>query len=265
MRAGNKFGAVTLEDSMLHDGLTDPLLKIHMGITAENLADRYAISRDEQDHFALESQRRASAAQAAGLFQAEIVPVPVASRKGTVVVDRDEAIRHDATLDSLAKLKPAFRSGGSVTAGNSSGLNDGAAFVAVTTDTYARSRGLTVKAEILGYATVGVDPAVMGIGPAAAVPAALLRAGIPLAQVDLFELNEAFAVQSLAVMRDLGLPPDKVNLYGGALALGHPIGASGARVLVTLLHALHATGKEIGVASLCIGGGMGIAIVIRAV
>ena len=262
-RAGNRFGHVEMVDAILCDGLTDAQLNYAMGITAENVAERWNITREDQDAFALESQRRAAAAKAAGAFREEIVPVNVPGRKGVVVFDEDEHARPDTTAEALAKLKPAFRpEGGTVTAGNSSGLNDGAALLAVATEDYAKKHGLPVLARILSYATVGVEPAVMGIGPAAAVPAALSRAGLSLSDIDLFELNEAFAAQSLAVIRSLKLDQAKVNITGGAVALGHPIGASGARILVTLIHALRRSGKQHGVASLCIGGGMGIAMVI---
>ncbi len=263
LRGGQKLGDVPLVDSMVNDGLTDPTHRYHMGITAENMAAQWKVSREEQDEFALESHRRAAAAQAAGAFAAEIVPVSVPGRKGAVVVDKDESVRPDSSMEALARLKPAFKADGTVTAGNASGLNDGAAMLALCTDEFASQHGLQPLAEILGYAAIGVDPAVMGIGPAAAIPLALARAGVTLADIDLFELNEAFAAQSIAVRRELGLDAGKVNVSGGAVALGHPIGASGARVLVTLLHALRAQGKQHGVASLCIGGGMGIAVVLR--
>lgn len=264
-RAGNRFGHGEMVDSILCDGLTDAQLNYAMGITAENVAERWKITREDQDAFALESQRRAAAAQATGAFREEIVPVNVPGRKGVVVFAEDEHVRPDTTAEALAKLKPAFKpEGGTVTAGNSSGLNDGAALLAVTTEDYAKEHGLPVLARILSYATVGVEPAVMGMGPAAAVPAALIRAGMSLSDIDLFELNEAFAAQSLAVIRTLALDQAKVNITGGAVALGHPIGASGGRILVTLIHALRRSGKQYGVASLCIGGGMGIAMVISA-
>jgi len=264
-RAGNRFGNAEMVDAILCDGLTDAQLNYAMGITAENVAERWKITREDQDAFALESQRRAAAAKASGAFCEEIVPVNVPGRKGVVVFAEDEHVRPDTTAEALAKLRPAFKAeGGTVTAGNSSGLNDGAALLAVATEDYAKKHGIPVLARILGYATVGVEPAVMGIGPAAAVPAALSRAGLSLSDIDLFELNEAFAAQSLAVIRSLELDQAKVNITGGAVALGHPIGASGARILVTLIHALRRSGKQHGVASLCIGGGMGIAMVISA-
>jgi acetyl-CoA C-acetyltransferase len=235
----------------------------HMGITAENVAEAWNLTREEQDAFALESQTRAAAALDGGHFADELVPVEVPGRKGTTVFERDEYPRA-TTLEALAKLKPAFKKDGTVTAGNASGINDGAAMLLVASEEYARAHGLPVLAEIASYAAIGVDPAVMGIGPAKAVPIALDRAGLGVADVDLFELNEAFAAQSLAVVRDLKADPARVNVTGGAVALGHPIGASGARVLVTLVHQLRRMGKETGVASLCIGGGMGIAMVVRA-
>ena len=263
MRRGQKLGDVGMIDSMVNDGLTDPTHRYHMGITAENVAAECQISRADQDAFALESHRRAAAAQDSGVFDAEIVPVSVATRKGPVVTTRDEGVRADTSLEALTRLKPAFKPDGTVTAGNASSLNDGAAMLVLCDADYAQAHGLQPLAEILSYACVGVDPALMGLGPAAAVPRALERAGLGTDDMDLFELNEAFASQSLAVCRSLGLPEEKVNLSGGAVALGHPIGASGARVLVTLAHALKRTQKTHGVASLCIGGGMGIAVVLR--
>ncbi len=263
MRRGQKLGDVGMIDSMVTDGLTDPTHRYHMGITAENVATECKVSREDQDAFALESHRRASVAQNDGTFDAEIVPVSVPSRKGPVITTRDESVRPDTSLEVLAKLKPAFKPEGTVTAGNASSLNDGAAMLVVCEAEYAQAHGLKPLAEIVDYACVGVDPAFMGLGPAAAVPRALARAGLSLDEIDLFEFNEAFAAQSLAVIRDLKLPAEKVNVSGGAVALGHPIGASGARVLVTLTHALRSRQKTHGVASLCIGGGMGIAMVLR--
>jgi acetyl-CoA C-acetyltransferase len=264
-RAGNRFGHSDMVDSILSEGLTDPQLNYAMGITAENVAARWNITREQQDCFSFESQRRAAAAKAEGAFTEELIPVNVPGRKGVTLFLQDEHARADTTLEGLAKLRPAFKpDGGTVTAGNSSGLNDGAAMLAVTTEDYAREHGLPILAEILSYATVGVEPELMGIGPASAVPAALSRAGLSLSDIDLFELNEAFAAQSIAVIRELQLDASKVNVTGGAIALGHPIGASGARVLVTLIHALQRKRKALGVASLCIGGGMGIAMVLSA-
>jgi acetyl-CoA C-acetyltransferase len=264
-RAGFRYGNGEVLDSMLSDGLSDAMLKYGMGLTAENIATRYKITREDQDAFALESQRRTAAAKASGAFAAEIVPVNVPARKGTVVFDQDEHGRADTTLEGLAKLRPAFKpDGGTVTAGNSSGINDGAAMLAVTTDSYAKEHRLPVLAKILSYATIGVEPEVMGMGPACAVPIALSRAGLTMADMEVFELSEAFAAQAVAVIRALGADPAKVNINGGAIALGHPIGASGARLLITLIHGLRSQKKELGVASLCIGGGMGIAMVVAA-
>ena len=264
-RGGNRFGHAEMVDSILSEGLTDPQLIYAMGITAENVAARWNVTREQQDCFSFESQRRAAAAKTEGAFSEELTPVNVPGRKGVTVFLQDEHARADTTLEGLAKLRPAFKpDGGTVTAGNSSGLNDGAAMLAVTTEDYAKDHGLPILARILGYATVGVEPELMGIGPASAVPAALSRAGLNLSDIDLFELNEAFAAQSIAVIRELQLDASKVNVTGGAIALGHPIGASGARVLVTLIHALRRKRKELGVASLCIGGGMGIAMVLSA-
>ncbi len=264
-RGGNRFGHAEMVDSILSEGLTDPQLIYAMGITAENVAARWNVTREEQDCFSFESQRRAAAAKTEGAFAEELTPVNVPGRKGVTVFMQDEHARAGTTLEGLAKLRPAFKpDGGTVTAGNSSGLNDGAAMLAVTTEDYAREHGLPILAEILSYATVGVEPELMGIGPAWAVPAALSRAGLSLSDIDLFELNEAFAAQSIAVIRELQLDASKVNVTGGAIALGHPIGASGARVLVTLIHALRRKRKALGVASLCIGGGMGIAMVLSA-
>ena len=263
MRRGQKLGDVGMIDSMVNDGLTDPTHRYHMGITAENVAAECGISRADQDAFALESHRRATAAQENGTFDAEIVTVSVETRKLNKMTTRDEGVRADTSLEALARLKPAFKPDGSVTAGNASSLNDGAAMLLLCDADYAQAHGLEPLAEIVSYACTGVDPALMGMGPAAAVPRALQRAGLTVEDMDLFELNEAFASQSLAVCRSLGLPEDKVNVSGGAIALGHPIGASGARVLVTLAHALKARQQTHGVASLCIGGGMGIAVVLR--
>lgn len=263
-RKGYRLGHAEAVDSILSDGLTDVFHNYHMGVTAENIAEQWNISREEQDAFAVESQRRAAAAIASGAFADEVVPVEVPGKKGSTLFERDEHVRPGTNAEALAKLKPAFKKDGTVTAGNASGLNDGAAMLVVATEAYAQANGLPVLAEITSYAAIGVDPRIMGIGPAKAVPIALERAGMSVADVDLFELNEAFAAQSLAVVRDLGVDPARVNVTGGAIALGHPIGASGARVLVTLIHALRRAGKETGVASLCIGGGMGIAMVVRA-
>lgn len=262
-REGYRLGHGELQDSILVDGLTDVFGGYHMGITAENIAGQWNLTREMQDAFALESQTRAAAAQEGGHFADELVSVEVPSRKGPVQIDKDEYPRA-TTAEALAKLKPAFKKDGTVTAGNASGINDGAAMLVVATEEYAQANGLPILAEIVSYANIGVDPSIMGIGPAKAVPVALEKAGMTVADVDLFELNEAFAAQSLAVVHDLKADPAKVNITGGAISLGHPIGASGARVLVTLIHQLRRTGKETGVASLCIGGGMGIGMVIKA-
>jgi acetyl-CoA C-acetyltransferase len=264
-RTGRRLGNMELLDSMLSDGLTDVFGNYHMGVTAETVATRWGISRADQDAFAVESHRRAAAAIAEGHFREEIVPVEIPSRKGTVTFLQDEHVRPDTTLEGLQKLRPAFKSeGGTVTPGNSSGINDGAAMVAVTTEEYAKAHGLPILAEILSHSIVGLEPDVMGVGPSTAVPAALEKAGLALADIDLIEGNEAFAATSLAVMRDLKLDHKKFNISGGGIALGHPLGASGARVLVTLIHALRRTKEEFGVATLCAGGGMGIAMVVRA-
>jgi acetyl-CoA C-acetyltransferase len=249
---------------MIHEGLTDAFHDIHMGITAENLATKYSIAREEQDAFAAQSQARAEAAIRDGAFKAEIVPVPIAQKKGEPkAFDTDEHPRAGTTVESLGKLKPAFKKDGTVTAGNASGLNDGAAALVVASAARAQQLGVKARARILSYASSGVDPKVMGIGPVPAVRKALEKAGVRLEDVDLFELNEAFASQSLAVVRELGVSATKVNLSGGAIALGHPIGASGARILVTLVHALEAKGLRMGVAALCIGGGQGVAMVVE--
>jgi len=251
-------------DSMLLEGLTCAINSCHMGMTAEEIASRYNISRVEQDCFAAESQRRAERAQSDGSFAQEIVPVEIPQKQGEPVrVERDEYPRPGTTAGKLALLKPAFKKDGSVTAGNSSGINDGAAALVVTTSGKAKAMGTPPLARVLAYASTGVDPIVMGIGPVPAVRKVLERAALRIDQIDLFELNEAFAVQALAVTRELGLDPAKVNIHGGAVALGHPIGASGARILTTLVHALRAKKLRYGVAALCIGGGMGIAMAVE--
>jgi acetyl-CoA C-acetyltransferase len=262
-RWGERLGNGKLIDHMIHEGLTDAFSDIHMGITAENVAERHGIGRAEQDAFAALSQSRAEAAIKEGRFRDEIVAVSVPGKKGETRVDTDEHPRAGTSVESLAKLKPAFKKDGSVTAGNSSGLNDGAAALLVASAERTKALGARAEARIVSYASVGVDPKLMGIGPVPAVQKALAKAGLAADAIDLFELNEAFAAQSLAVVRELGLDPAKVNVNGGAIALGHPIGASGARILVTLLHALKARGLRRGLASLCIGGGQGIALVIE--
>jgi acetyl-CoA C-acetyltransferase len=263
-RWGLRLGNGEVVDSMLNEGLTCAIAQCHMGITAEEIATRYKICREEQDRFAAESQQRATAAIREGRFKAEIVPVDVIQKKATVRVDTDEYPRADTTAEKLAALKPAFAKEGTVTAGNASGINDGASAVVVTTAERAKALGTKPLGRVVSYATVGVDPKIMGMGPVPAVRKALERAKLDASQVALFELNEAFAVQAVAVTRELGLDPARVNVNGGAVALGHPIGASGARILTTLLYALRANGGGYGVAALCIGGGMGIAMVVEA-
>lgn len=267
LRAGVKFGDQSMEDSMLKDGLTDAFHNYHMGITAENVAKEFCLTRGQQDEFAAQSQQKAGAAIRHGLFKSEIVSVSVPGRKGATLVTEDEFPRPDTTVESLAKLRPAFvKDGtGTVTAGNASGINDGAAVVMLMTAEEAKRRGLNPLAKIVSSATAGVDPALMGTGPVPAVKKALAKAHWSIGDVDLFELNEAFASQSLAVVQELGAPIEKVNVGGGSIALGHPIGASGARVLVTLLYAMQRSGAKKGVVSLCIGGGMGIAMCVESV
>uniref|UniRef100_A0A672YXD5 Acetyl-CoA acetyltransferase 2 n=1 Tax=Sphaeramia orbicularis TaxID=375764 RepID=A0A672YXD5_9TELE len=267
MRAGVKMGDASLQDSMVADGLTDAFHGYHMGITAENVAKQWGITREDQDLFAVQSQNKTEAAQKAGHFDQEIVPVIVPSRKGPVEVKVDEFPRHGSNMDSMSKLKPCFiKDGtGTVTAGNASGINDGAAAVVLMSQSDAVRRGLKPMARIVSWAQAGLEPSVMGTGPIPAIRKAVEKASWQLDQVDLFEINEAFAAQSVAVVRELGLNVDKVNVSGGAISLGHPIGMSGCRVLVTLLHALQRTGGRKGVASLCIGGGMGIALCVERV
>ena len=265
-RWGYRMGNGDVVDSMLHEGLTCAIGLTHMGITAEEVASRYNVSRADQDAFAAESQTRAVRAIADGRFKDEIVAVPVPQRKGdAVIVDTDEYPRAGTTAEKLGALTPAFRKDGSVTAGNASGINDGAAALVVTTAKKAQALGRKPLARVLAYVSTGVDPKIMGIGPVPAVRKVLERAGLTTADIDLFELNEAFAAQSVAVARELGLDAAQVNVNGGAIALGHPIGASGARVLTTLIYALRARQLRYGVASLCIGGGMGIAMAVEAV
>ena len=263
MRNGTKMGDVKFLDSMLRDGLMDAFHGYHMGQTAENIAAKWQISRAEQDAFALASQNKAEAAQKAGKFKDEIVPVTLSTRKGDVVVDQDEYIRHGATLDSMTKLKPAFNKEGSVTAGNASGINDGAAAVVLMSADEAKKRGIKPLATVKAWATAGVDPAIMGSGPIPATRKALEKAGWKVGDLDLVEANEAFAAQAIAVNKDLGWDTSKVNVNGGAIAIGHPIGASGARVLVTLLHEMARRDAKKGLATLCIGGGMGIALAVE--
>ena len=264
LRTGHKMGDVALVDTMIKDGLWDAFNGYHMGQTAENIAERWAISREAQDEFALASQHKAEAAQTAGRFDDEIVPVVIPGKKADVVVDKDEYIRHGATLDLMQKLRPAFTKDGTVTAANASGLNDGAAALVLMSAEEAEARGLEPLARIASAATAGVDPAVMGTGPIPASKKALEKAGWTVADLDLVESNEAFAAQSLCVVKELGLDPAKVNVNGGAIAIGHPIGASGARILTTLVHALKNTGGKKGLATLCVGGGMGVAMCVEA-
>ena len=260
LRAGQKMGDMSFIDTMIKDGLWDAFNGYHMGTTAENVAKAYQITREEQDAFALASQQKASAAQKAGKFKDEIAPVTVKGRKGDVVVSDDEYIRHDSTLESMAKLRPAFSKDGTVTAGNASGINDGACALVVMSGAEAAKRGLTPLARIASFATAGVDPAIMGTGPIPSSRKALARAGWKAEQLDLVEANEAFAAQACAVNKDLGWDTSKVNVNGGAIAIGHPIGASGARVLITLLHEMQRRDAKKGLATLCIGGGMGVAM-----
>ncbi len=263
LRAGTKMGDLGLVDTMLKDGLWDAFHGYHMGTTAENVATAFQITRAQQDEFAAGSQQRASAAQKAGRFKDEIAPVTIKGRKGDTVVTDDEYIRHDSTPELMAKLRPAFSKDGTVTAGNASGINDGAAALVVMSASEAKRRGLTPLARIASFATAGVDPAVMGTGPIPSSRKALQRAGWSVADLDLIEANEAFAAQACAVNKDMGWDTGKVNVNGGAIALGHPIGASGARVLVTLLHEMVRRDAKKGLATLCIGGGMGVAMCVE--
>jgi len=260
LRAGQKMGDLNFIDSMIKDGLWDAFNGYHMGQTAENVANQWQISRDMQDEFGLASQHKAEAAQKAGKFKDEIIAFTVKTRKGDIVVDQDEYIRHGATLDSMQKLRPAFTKDGSVTAANASGLNDGAAAVLLMTADEAAKRGLTPLARIASYATAGLDPAIMGAGPIHASRKALTKAGWKVGDLDLVEANEAFAAQACAVNKDMGWDPAIVNVNGGAIAIGHPIGASGARILNTLLFEMGRRGAKKGLATLCIGGGMGVAM-----
>jgi acetyl-CoA C-acetyltransferase len=262
LRAGTKMGDLKFVDTMIRDGLTDVFNGYHMGQTAENIAVKWQLTRDEQDRFALASQNKAEAAQKAGKFKEEIVLFTVAGKKGDTVVDSDEYIRPGTTLEGLAKLKPAFTKDGTVTAGNASGINDGAAAVVLMSAKDAQARGLSPLARIASWATAGVDPAIMGSGPIPASRKALEKAGWKVKDLELVEANEAFAAQALAVNKDMGWDPAIVNVNGGAIAIGHPIGASGARILVTLLHEMQRRGAKKGLATLCIGGGMGIAMTV---
>ncbi|ANP45210.1 acetyl-CoA C-acetyltransferase [Candidatus Viadribacter manganicus] len=263
LRAGQKMGDLSFSDTMIKDGLTDVFNHYHMGITAENVAEKWQITREQQDQFATFSQQKASAAQKAGKFKEEIVAVTVAGRKGDTIIEADEYIKHDASVEGAAKLRAAFKKDGTVTAANASGLNDGAAALVLMTAAEAAKRGLTPMARIASWASRGVDPTIMGVGPIPSSKAALEKAGWKVGDLDLVEANEAFAAQACAVNKDMGWDPDIVNVNGGAIAIGHPIGASGARVLTTLLHELQRRGKSKGLATLCIGGGMGIAVCVE--
>lgn len=263
-RWGQRMGDGKLIDYMIHDGLTDIFNGYHMGITAENIAEKWNITREEQDEFAVSSQNKTEEAQKSGKFKEEIVPVSVPQRKGDpIIIDTDEHPRHGATVDKLSKLRPAFKKDGSVTAGNASGINDGSAMLVVMSREKADELGIKPLAVIKGYASAGVDPSIMGYGPVPATKKALKKAGWTVEDLDLVEANEAFAAQSIAVVKDLGLDKEKVNVNGGAIALGHPIGCSGARILVTLLYEMDKRKSQKGLATLCIGGGMGTAILVE--
>jgi acetyl-CoA C-acetyltransferase len=263
LRGGTKMGDLGLVDTMIKDGLTDVFNNYHMGMTAENLAEQYQVTRSDQDNFAVASQNKAEAARAEGRFKDEIAPVTVKTRKGETVVDQDEYIRAGATIDGVSGLRPAFKKDGTVTAANASGLNDGAAALVLMSREEAERRGATILARVASWASAGVDPSIMGIGPVPASKRALEKAGWTIADLDLIEANEAFAAQALAVGKELGWDADKVNVNGGAIAIGHPIGASGARVLTTLLYEMQRRDAKKGLATLCIGGGMGIALCVE--
>ena len=264
-RFATKNGNCTMIDALFHDGLTDAFSNEAMGITAENLVEKYGFTRQQLDEFAAQSQQKAYQAQQNGAFDKEITPIEITNKKTKqmLTIDKDESIRPKTTVESLSSLRPAFKKDGIVTAGNSSGINDGAAALILTTREVANTLNLPILATLTGYAEAGVDPSIMGIGPVPAIEKLIQRTHIPLDQVDLFELNEAFAAQSLAVIKDLKINPEKVNVHGGAIALGHPIGASGARIVVTLIHALQQRQLQSGIASLCVGGGMGVALSLK--
>ena len=264
-RFATKNGNCTMIDALFHDGLTDAFSNEAMGITAENLVEKYGFTRQQLDEFAAQSQQKAYQAQQNGAFDKEITPIEITNKKTkqVVAIDKDEFIRPETTVESLSSLRPAFKTDGVVTAGNSSGINDGAAALILTTREVANTLNLPILATLTGYAEAGVDPSIMGIGPVPAIEKLIQRTHIPLDRVDLFELNEAFAAQSLAVIKDLKINPEKVNVHGGAIALGHPIGASGARIVVTLIHALKQRQLQTGIASLCVGGGMGVALSLK--
>lgn len=264
-RFATKNGNYTMIDALFHDGLTDAFSNEAMGITAENLVEKYGFTRQQLDEFAAQSQQKAYQAQQNGAFDKEITPIELTNKKTkqVVTINKDEFIRPETTVESLSSLRPAFKKDGVVTAGNSSGINDGASALILTTREVANTLNLPILATLTGYAEAGVDPSIMGIGPVPAIEKLIQRTHIPLDRVDLFELNEAFAAQSLAVIKDLKINPEKVNVNGGAIALGHPIGASGARIVVTLIHALQQRQLQTGIASLCIGGGMGVALSLK--
>ena len=264
-RFATKNGNCTMIDALFHDGLTDAFSNEAMGITAENLVEKYGFTRQQLDEFAAHSQQKAYQAQQNGAFDKEITPIEITNKKTkqVVTINKDEFIRPETTVESLSSLRPAFKKDGVVTAGNSSGINDGAAALILTTREVANTLNLPILATLTGYAEAGVDPSIMGIGPVPAIEKLIQRTHIPLDRVDLFELNEAFAAQSLAVIKDLKINPEKVNVNGGAIALGHPIGASGARIVVTLIHALQQRQLQTGIASLCVGGGMGVALSLK--
>ncbi len=262
-RWGARMGDKGIVDTMVNDGLTDAFNHYHMGITAENINEKWGITREDQDELALASQLHAEAAQNEGRFTEEIVPYVVKTRKGEIVVDKDEFIKPGMTMEKLAKLKPAFKKDGSVTAGNASGINDGAAMLVMMSKEKADELGIKPFATVVSYASAGVDPSIMGIGPVPASKKALEKAGLTVDDIDLFEANEAFAAQSVAVVRELNIPREKLNVNGGAIAIGHPIGASGARILVTLLHEMKRRDAKYGLATLCIGGGMGTALIVK--
>ena len=264
-RFATKNGNYTMIDALFHDGLTDAFSNEAMGITAENLVEKYGFTRQQLDEFAAQSQQKAYQAQQNGAFDKEITPIELTNKKTkqVVTINKDEFIRPETTVESLSSLRPAFKKDGVVTAGNSSGINDGAAALILTTREVANTLNLPILATLTGYAEAGVDPSIMGIGPVPAIEKLIQRTHIPLDKVDLFELNEAFAAQSLAVIKDLNINPEKVNVHGGAIALGHPIGASGARIVVTLINALQQRQLQTGIASLCVGGGMGVALSLK--
>ena len=262
-RWGNKMGHSTFVDTMISDGLWDVFNDYHMGVTAENVVKKYNISRQAQDEYAYNSHKKAALAQQEGVFNSEIIPITVVQKKNSIVVDKDEFIRPDIELEKLSKLRPVFDKNGSVTAGNSSGLNDGASFVVLMSEKKAKELNLSMKVECLADSTVGYDPKLMGVAPISAVEKLMAKSKLNLADIDLFEINEAFSAQAVAVQNELGILADKLNVAGGAISLGHPLGASGARIVVTLVHHLKRLNKELGVASLCVGGGQATSLLIK--